>query len=319
MNKFKELMVQAEDRTVVLTVEEQTFVETHKQIISFGNLAGRSIVELARKLKEMRDGKSYKVAGFKNFASYVETAVGIKERQAYNYIKAVESFDAKYLAENADLGITKLALLASVTEEEREEIESNIDVKTANVPAVEEAVKKAIQERDEAKNQLELIEGELSSVKQEKDAAESARDDIQKAYAEKKRDLQEARTQLKSLEAAKKELEAKLKETKEPEVRVETVTVVDEAAKTEAEEQRKRADELAEQLRKTNIQLEEAKAQKKKIASDELLTFKIKFDDVQKTFEECLNLVGKMDEKSAVNCRKALAAVTAKWTEVLSK
>ena len=57
-----------------------------------------------------------------SFAEYTEAAVGIKQRQAYNYIQVVESLPARLIEENAAAGVTKLALLAKLNPEEREDL-----------------------------------------------------------------------------------------------------------------------------------------------------------------------------------------------------
>lgn len=48
--------------------------------------------------------------------------MGIKQRQAYNYIQVVESLPARLIEENAAAGVTKLALLAKLNPEEREDL-----------------------------------------------------------------------------------------------------------------------------------------------------------------------------------------------------
>lgn len=310
-NTFNQLMIQEQAET--LTVEQQTFVETHKQIISCGNLAARGLIEMSRKLKEMRDNKYYKAAGFGEFGEYVEEAVGIKERHAYNYIKVVETYDEKYLEVNAGLGITKLSLLASVSEEEREDIADRIDLEDASVREVDAAVKDAIRERDEAKKQLDIFAGQLDEAKSEREQAYAARDELQTAYEDKKKELITVKDKVKALEADKKSLEEKLKTAK-----TEIKTVPDAAAQSEAKAQKERADELEQKLRETNAQLAAAKEQKKTIASDDLLVFKIKFDDLQRIGEEIKKALNGMSEEIAIKCKKAISAVLDSWKEGMS-
>lgn len=130
MRKYEQLIVA--EQSAELTLEEQEFVEVHRRIVACGELTGRYLFEMCNQIKRMRDDKLYAVAGFKKFEDYTEQALKVKRRQAYNYIKLAETYSEKYIVENADLGITKLALLAGVTEEEREEITETIDVVEAN-------------------------------------------------------------------------------------------------------------------------------------------------------------------------------------------
>ena len=94
---FQQLML--DDPNTMLSDEQKDFVITHKQIVACGSMAGQYLVEMAYKLKHMRDGKLYRAAGFEEFGDYAEQAIGIKERQAYNYISITEKlpqdFDKK--------------------------------------------------------------------------------------------------------------------------------------------------------------------------------------------------------------------------------
>lgn len=310
-NTFLQLM--DDEKTTMLSVEQREFVETHKQIVSYGNLAGRYFVELARKLKIMRDGKLFKAAGFEDFGAYVEEAVGIKMRQAYNYIKVAEKYTDKYLEENAELGITKLTLLAQVTEAEREEIEEKLDLGGSTARDVEEAVKEAIRERDEKQKQLDIFAEENESLKAELAGREIGQDSLQKAYEDKKAELAEVRKQADDLKAKKSDLEKKLKEAKEASKEVKTIP--DEESKKIAEEQKARADELEQKFRETNAQLAAIKEQKKTIATDDLLVFKVKFDDLQRLGTDIGKALAGMDEETAIKCKNAINAVLSGWKE----
>lgn len=95
-----------------LTAEQQEAAAMHFEIVQAAKTAVNSLLDLGRKLKRMRDSGRYKDLGFASFAEYTEAAVGIKQRQAYNYIQVVESLPARLIEENAAAGVTKLALLA---------------------------------------------------------------------------------------------------------------------------------------------------------------------------------------------------------------
>ncbi len=325
MNNFAELMLQ--EQTDTLTLEEREFVEVHKQIVSYGEMTGRYFVEMCQKVKQMRDGKLYRAAGFETFGEYTETALNLKERQAYNYAKAADDFSEKYLQDHAALGITKLGYLAKLTAGEREEIEENINLSEASTREVDEAVKAALRERDEAQMQLDLFAAEKENLQAQIDLLatekenlqaeladrENRKDGLQKAYDEKKAELAEAKKQAEDLKAKKSDLEQKLKEAKAAAKEVKTVP--DEASKKLAEEQKARADELEQKLRETNAQLTAALEQKKTIATDDLLVFKVKFGDIQRIGGEMVKAIKGMDEETSVKCRKALNAVIDGWKE----
>ena len=60
-------------------------VALHYEIITAARTAADSLLNLGRKLKQMRDTGHYKDLGFDTFAAYTETAVGIRQRQAYRH------------------------------------------------------------------------------------------------------------------------------------------------------------------------------------------------------------------------------------------
>ena len=66
---------------------QRNFLNLHNDIMYCGSMAERFVMELARSLKKMKTTELFTAAGFSSFKDYVEEAVGIKERQAYNYIK----------------------------------------------------------------------------------------------------------------------------------------------------------------------------------------------------------------------------------------
>ena len=115
---FEQLMIGGAE--VALSDDQRQFVATHRRILACGNMAGQYLVEMAQNLKAMRDGKLYRAAGFAEFRDYVREAIGIEERQAYNYIRVAEGLPRDFLAEHAGLGITKLSILAAAEPEDRE-------------------------------------------------------------------------------------------------------------------------------------------------------------------------------------------------------
>lgn len=309
MNNFEMILQKSE--TNALTLEEREFVEVHKQILSCGEMTGRYFVEMCQKIKQMRDRKLFRAAGFESFGEYTETALKIKERQAYNYAKAADDFSEKYLEEHSSLGITKLGYIAKLTAGEREEIEENLDLAGATAKEVDEAVKAALRERDEKQKQLDLFASENENLKAELAERESGQDSLQKAIEEKKAELVEAKKQADDLKAKKADLEKKLKDAKAAAKEVKTVP--DEESKKLAEEQRARADELERKLRETNAQLTAALEQKKTIATDDLLVFKLKFGDIQRIGGEMVKAIKGMEEETSIKCKKALNAVIDGW------
>lgn len=138
-----------------MTVEQQEAAAMHFEIVQAAKTTVNSLLDLGRKLKRMRDSGRYKDLGFSSFAEYTEAAVGIKQRQAYNYITVVESLPARLIEENAAAGVTKLALLSKLNPEDREDLTGDT---LANITVAE--LKKLVEERDAMAQQLNLFQQE---------------------------------------------------------------------------------------------------------------------------------------------------------------
>ena len=179
-----------------LTAEQQEAAAMHFEIVQAAKTAVNSLLDLGRKLKRMRDSGRYKDLGFASFAEYTEAAVGIKQRQAYNYIQVVESLPARLIEENAAAGVTKLALLAKLNPEEREDLTGEA---LANITVAE--LKKLVEERDAMAQQLSIFQTEPEAVAEveaepidpdeiRRQAEEETRQQMAAAFAEERTQLE---------------------------------------------------------------------------------------------------------------------------------
>lgn len=153
--------------TAALSAEEQAR-ELHKNIVYNYRMAADHLVQAARYLKEMRDTKAYLSLGMESFDQYTEKMAGIKARQAYTYISALERLGQPMMEENAGLGITKLSLLAEITPAEREDFVADHDLAGMTVNEVKELVA----ENTRRGEQLDLFaakEQEMTTKMAEKD------------------------------------------------------------------------------------------------------------------------------------------------------
>lgn len=151
----------------------QNAVELDLKIKAYANEAWRNLVESCKCLKTMRDTKGYEALGYQTFGEYTEASLNIKERQAYTYISTFEKQGERFLQLNANLGITKLALLNGVPVTEREELIENNDIAGMSVSEVEALVK----ENNGKAEQIELLEDEKEELKSELDESKTALDD----------------------------------------------------------------------------------------------------------------------------------------------
>ena len=189
------------------TPEQAEAIGLHYEIVSAAQAAASSLLDLGRKLKRMRDSGKYKALGFETFGDYTEQAVHIRQRQAYTYISVVE----KLLEENAAAGVTKLALLAKLGPQDREEVAGDL----ANITVTE--LQKLIDEKNDMAEQLSLLsappaaEAEAHEVDVEAELKKAADQARAEAEAKAAADLEALREQhRKALEEAEAKQEERL-------------------------------------------------------------------------------------------------------------
>lgn len=168
------------------TPEQREAAAMHFEIVQAAKVAANGLLDLGRKLKKMRDSGLYKALGFENFGDYTEAAVGIRQRQAYNYIQVVESLPAQLIEENAAAGVTKLALLAKLNPEDREGLTGD---NLANITVDE--LKQLIKERDELSRQLSMFQDQTPEPVADVEAVTIDPDEIRRQAAEETRQQME--------------------------------------------------------------------------------------------------------------------------------
>ncbi len=293
------------------TPEQAQAMGLHYEIMAAAQAAANSLLSLGRKLKQMRDTGGYKRLGFETFADYTEQAVGIRQRQAYNYISVVENVPARLVEENAAAGVTKLALLAKLGPADQQEVAGQ---DLANITVSE--LKQIIEEKNGLAEQLSLLQETAPPAAE----AESHEVDMDALRAEM---LEQARAEV--ADAHRKELDSALKaqadhlaadhaealrrstETTRREVQEaadrKTAELVQQAAENARREQEEKDSAAMEQARKT--------AQKMQLsASEESIRFAVLFEQLQNAAQEMMDLVdtltaaGRTEE--AVSLRTAL-------------
>ena len=105
----------------------------HHRIMADISVMAHSLAQMCKDLKQMRDSQLYTQMGYTDFESYTEQAIGIKRRQAYTYISIAEKLPEDFVQNTAQLGVQKLALLATVTEEQREQLAQTVDFEDTTV------------------------------------------------------------------------------------------------------------------------------------------------------------------------------------------
>ncbi len=166
--------------TTEITAKQIKAAELNRRIIMAAQLAQQSLYEMCAGFKEMRDSKLYKELGYSTFEDYCEQETGIRRRQVYSYIAIIEKLPTDFVQSTAQIGVQKLALLTTLSEEERAEITENTDLENTTVKQLEQQIKTLRAEKDKA-----------SAEKSAAEAESAAREDAVKALEKTKEQLDE--------------------------------------------------------------------------------------------------------------------------------
>lgn len=178
-----------------ITVSEQhkQAIELHQKILVSANLAQQNIWDMCNGLKTMRDNKLYKELGYTNFEEYCENEVGMKRSNAYNYISIVEKINPENVQSIGQIGMTKLSLLATISEPEQAEIAEKLDIENTTVKQLKAEIDRLKGEKQEATDksidycrQLNNTKKDADYYKQQADTSKEICRNIENQLAEEK-------------------------------------------------------------------------------------------------------------------------------------
>lgn len=280
-------------------------VALHYEIITAARAAADSLLNLGRKLKQMRDTGHYKDLGFDTFAAYTETAVGIRQRQAYNYISVVEKLPAQLIEENAAAGVTKLALLAKLGPADQEEVAAD---GLANITVAE--LQKIIDERNNMAEQLAMFETSAPADTVEADAHEVDMEQLRAEIAAEleakhaaeleaaKADTQRAAEKAAADKIAKAKADAKAKA--ERQIANARKEAADAASAEQAEKDRAELAAAQRRAAEATQRAAETAKQLKLQADDTGIKFGLLFQDMQDKAYSLADLAGKLAEAGRI-------------------
>lgn len=221
-------------------------IQITERIRANGRTAVNAVCAIGEDLRTMKIDNLYSELGYESFEDYAEKEFDLKRRQAYQYISVYEKLGKEFVQSNAQLGITKLALLATANAEDRTEIMENEDLAKITTRELEELL-------DKCKNQGE----QLSLLQEENGKLEAKLSDIENSPVEvavKEVQVPDKKTE-KKLKDTEKEL--KQKETELQNARALKEKVEQEKAALEAKvtELQKVAEKPAENADKSNFKM----------------------------------------------------------------
>lgn len=183
-----------ENNTV--SIQYQEAVTLHQSILANAQVSATAFVEVCKGIKKMQIEKLYIELGYENFEDYTEKALNLGRSQAYKYIRLLDNLGEDFVHSNAQLGISKLALIASVEiKEDREEMLKDNEMSEMSTREIQELVEKVKFQGE----QLSLLEEELEESKSV--SADNKADELDKL----KNELEETKKQLAQAEFEYKE------------------------------------------------------------------------------------------------------------------
>lgn len=196
--EINELMIKEEKE---LTENQAKFVLVHNNILNAGAMITNSVISLSKNLKVMRDEKLYLEANCESFEDYAEKICGLKRSQAYKYIQVLEKLGEDFVHLSGQIGITKLTMISSLTNEKKEELINTTDVENITVKELKEKIE--LLEHD--------IEAKNDELQSEKTKVESLNKQIIKFEKEKNEIVQSTgqNEELRKMEEELKTLKAK--------------------------------------------------------------------------------------------------------------
>lgn len=194
-----------DNNTEIMLSPEQEAVVITERIKDYGRAAVNAVCNIGRDLRRMKIENLYTHLGYETFEDYAEKEFNLKRRQAYLYISVYEKLGEDFVQSNAQLGITKLALLAQMNAEDRAELldAEDIDLNGMTAKEVEELASKY---KEQGK--------QLSMLLEENEELKKARDDdvIVAQNNELEQQVAELRERLKNSVEEKNELMDKIEE-----------------------------------------------------------------------------------------------------------
>lgn len=221
-------------------------VKLDKHIKAHAQLAQESLYEVCKGLKEMRDGKLYKELGYENFAEYCENEVGIKRRQAYNYISVAEKLTEDFVQSTAQIGKEKLFLLAGLDAPDREQLQQETDIESTTVKELKEKIKGMKHqhnlELDKAKEKTKSLVGHITELEKQIQELEERPVEVMQSTAE-----------LEEIERLKSELQEVKAREREAKVEAERIQNTSDEVMAESEKQIKEMQERISELENQSV------------------------------------------------------------------
>lgn len=273
------------------TAEESAALALHYEIMAAAQTAAASLLDLARKIKRMRDTSGYKALGFDTLEAYTMATMGMKQRQAYNYIAIAEKLPAQLIEQNATAGVTKLALLAQLSGQEQQQIAAETNLPDTTVAELKAQIKELQAKNAGYAEQLSLLQDQQPVA--EAQAEEVDMDALRaKIRAEVKAEMDSLhQADAKMAELNQKERDEAVKAAKDAREKLEAAQqAAEDAEKAHTAELEKIKHQAQEEAAAARRQAEETARRMDMAADESAVRFGLLFDQLQDAAGKVLDL-----------------------------
>lgn len=273
------------------TAEESAALALHYEIIAAAQTAAASLLDLARKIKRMRDTSGYKALGFDSLEAYTMATMGMKQRQAYNYIAIAEKLPAQLIEQNAAAGVTKLALLAQLSGQEQQQIAAETNLTDTTVAELKAQIKELQAKNAGYAEQLSLLQDQqpVADAQAEEVDMDALREEIRAEVKAEMDSLHQA--DAKMAELNQKERDEAVKAAKDAREKLEAAQqAAEDAAKAHAAELERIKQQAQEEAAAARRQAEETARRMDMAADESAVRFGLLFDQLQDAAGKVLDL-----------------------------
>lgn len=309
--------------TEQLTLYQQAQA-VHQDLMIQEQVAAQSLTQIAIDLKEIRDRRLYAELGYSDFAEYCENATKTGKRQAYNLISLVEQYKIDDLSRLAYLGSTKLIALKSLGKEESEELIESGKAEELSVRELKEKIKELTDKNEQLRfeftsvtdsDKITQLETELKSKQVEMERVGRDKDSrinsLQARLDNTGNAMRRTAEENEKLKLQIAELEKRPVEVAVAEPSAEDIAKI--RAEVEAAARAEYDKKLADEKKKVqSIAHEEASGNSKEI-------FKIHLKNIQREFNEALELVSNASENERSSYIKAFRSVLNACGDLIAK
>ena len=310
--------------TEQLTLYQQAQA-VHQDLMIQEQVAAQSLTQIAIDLKEIKDRRLYAELGYSDFAEYCENATKTGKRQAYNLISLVEQYKIDDLSRLSYLGSTKLIALKSLGKDEREELIESGKAEEMSVRELKEKIKELTDKNEQLRFECTSVTDSDKKITQLETELKSKQAEIERVGKDKDSKINSLQARLddtgNAMRRTAKENEKLKLQIAELENRPVEVAVAEPSAEDIAKirseaEAAARAEydkKLADEKKKVqSIAHEEAGGNSKEI-------FKIHLKNIQREFNEALELVSTATENERSSYIKAFRAALNACGDLIAK